>query len=169
MRRYETIIIMDPDLPAEKQEPVLKRVEETIEQQDGYLALIDDWGTRKLAYAIKKKERGHYIRFDFCGTGAVVNEMERLFRIDDSILKYMTVLLDKKVDIEKIKEEVAARASQTASLKEEPAPSDSLKEEAAPSEIVTQPEQPEPSATQIPEPGVTEAEKIPTENEEEHK
>ena len=159
MRRYETIIITDPDLPAEKQEPVLKRVEETIAQQGGYLALIDDWGTKKLAYAIKKKERGHYIRFDFCGTGAVVNEMERFFRIDDSILKYMTVLLDKKADIEKIKEEVAARASQTAASKEQ----------AAPSEIVTPQEQPEPSATQIPEPGVNEAETTPTENKEENK
>lgn len=159
MRRYETIIIMDPDLPAEKQEPVLKRVEETIAQQGGYLALSDDWGTRKLAYAIKKKERGHYIRFDFCGTGAVVNEIERFFRIDDSILKYMTVLLDKKADIEKVKEEVAARASQAAAPKEE----------AAPSETAKPPGQPELSATPIPEPEVKEAEKIPTENEEEPK
>ncbi len=159
MRRYETIIIMDPDLPAEKQEPVLKRVEETIAQQGGYLALSDDWGTRKLAYAIKKKERGHYIRFDFCGTGAVVNEIERFFRIDDSILKYMTVLLDKKADIEKVKEEVAARASQAAAPKEE----------AAPSETVKPPGQPELSATPIPESEVKENEKIPAENEEEPK
>jgi small subunit ribosomal protein S6 len=159
MRRYETIIIMDPDLPPEKQEPVLKRVEETIAQQDGYLALTDDWGTRKLAYAIKKKERGHYIRFDFCGTGALVNEMERFFRIDDSILKYMTVLLDKKVDIEKIKEEVAARASQAAAPKEQ----------AASSESAIPREQPEPSTDQIPEPGINEPETIPTENEEEKK
>jgi small subunit ribosomal protein S6 len=159
MQRYETIIIMDPDLPAEKQEPVLKRVEEAIAQQGGYLAFIDDWGAKKLAYAIKKKERGHYIRFDFCGTGAVVNEMERFFRIDDSILKYMTVLLDKKADIEKIKEEVAVRASQTAAPKEQ----------AAPAEIVTPQEQPEPAETQIPETGVNEADPIPTETEEENK
>jgi small subunit ribosomal protein S6 len=159
MRRYETIIIMDPDLPAETQEPVLKRVEETIAQQGGYMALIDDWGTRKLAYAIKKKERGHYIRFDFCGTGAVVNEMERFFRIDDSVLKYMTVLLDEKADIEKIKEEVAARASKSAELKEE----------ASPSESMTTQEQPEPPESQIPEPGKNEVETIPTKNEEEDK
>ena len=159
MRRYETIIIMDPDLPPEKQEPVLKRVEETIAQQDGYLALIDDWGPRKLAYAIKKKERGHYIRFDFCGTGALVNEMERFFRIDDSILKYMTVSLDKNADIEKIKEEVAARASQIA----EP------KEEAAPSDTMTTQEQPEAPESQVPEPEKNGAEATPTENEEENK
>ena len=55
MRRYETIIIIDPDLSAEEREPVLARVKDVIAQQDGYLAFIDDWGTRKLAYEIKKK------------------------------------------------------------------------------------------------------------------
>ena len=75
MRRYETIIITDPDLSPEERDPVLQRVTDVITQGDGYLALTDEWGARKLAYEIKKKDRGYYIRFDFCGTGAVVNEM----------------------------------------------------------------------------------------------
>jgi small subunit ribosomal protein S6 len=108
MRRYETIIITDPDLSAEQREPVLQRVNDVVEQGDGYLALTDEWGARKLAYEVKKKDRGYYIRFDYCGTGAVVDEIERFFRIDDRILKYMTVLVDKTADIEKIKEEIAA-------------------------------------------------------------
>jgi len=69
------------------------------------------------------------------------------------------VLLDKKADIEKIKEEVAARASQAAAPKEE----------AVPSEIETSQQQPEPSEAQIPEPELNEAETIPTETEEENK
>jgi small subunit ribosomal protein S6 len=108
MRRYETIVITDPDLSAEQREPVLQRVSDVVEQGDGYLALTDEWGARKLAYEVKKKDRGYYIRFDYCGNGAVVNEIERFFRIDDRILKYMTVLVDKTADIEKIKEEIAA-------------------------------------------------------------
>ena len=108
MRRYETIIITDPDLSAEQRDPILQRVADVVNQGDGYLALTDEWGARKLAYEIKKKDRGYYIRFDFCGTGAVVDEMERFFRIDDRVTKYMTVLLDKSADIEKIKEEIAA-------------------------------------------------------------
>jgi small subunit ribosomal protein S6 len=111
MRRYETIIITDPDLSAEEREPVLQRVTDVVNQGDGYLALTDEWGARKLAYEIKKKDRGYYLRFDFCGTGAVVNEMERFFRIDDRVLKYMTVLLDETADIEKIKEEIAETQS----------------------------------------------------------
>jgi small subunit ribosomal protein S6 len=108
MRRYETIIITDPDLSTEQREPIFKRVEDVISQENGYLALTDDWGARKLAYEIKKKQRGYYTRFDFCGTAAAVDEMERFFRIDDRVLKYMTVLLDKAADIEKIKEEIAS-------------------------------------------------------------
>jgi small subunit ribosomal protein S6 len=119
MRRYETIIITDPDLSPEQRDPVLQRVADVINQGDGYLALTDEWGNRKLAYEIKKRDRGHYIRFDFCGTGAMVNEIERFFRIDDRVLKYMTVLLDKAADIEKIKEEIAATQSDAEKAKEQ--------------------------------------------------
>ncbi|MGD1969871.1 MAG: 30S ribosomal protein S6 [Desulfobacterales bacterium] len=107
MRRYETIVIMDPDLSDEQRQPVVNRVQDVINQENGYLALTDEWGTRKLAYEIKKKPRGYYTRFDFCGTSAIVDEIERFFRIDDRVLKYMTVLLDKSADIEKVKEEIA--------------------------------------------------------------
>jgi len=119
MRRYEAIIIADPDLSAEQRDPVLQRVGDVVKQGDGYLALTDEWGARKLAYEIKKKDRGYYIRFDFCATGAVVNEMERFFRIDDRVLKYMTVLLDKTADIEKIKEEIAAAQNKAEKAKEQ--------------------------------------------------
>jgi small subunit ribosomal protein S6 len=108
MRRYETIIIMDPDLSDEQRQPVVERVQDVITQENGYLALTDEWGSRKLAYEIKKKPRGYFTRFDFCGTSAIVNEIERFFRIDDRVLKYMTVLLDKSADIEKVKEEIAS-------------------------------------------------------------
>ena len=195
MRRYETIVIIDPDLSAEKREPVLERVKDVIAQQGGYLAFLDDWGARKLAYEIKKKERGYYVRFDFCATGGVVDEIERFFRIDDRVLKYMTVLLDKKADIEKIKEEVTAAESKAAVPEDlaEPAETKTSEEDTPPPEIET-PEaqtksseieapgdQVEPteiessekqaqlSETQPPEPQVNEADTNPTETEEETK
>lgn len=107
MRRYETMVIVDPDLSSEKQDPLFERMEETISQQGGMLISRDDWGTRKLAYEIKKKTRGHYLRLDYCGTGELVSELERFYRIDDRVMKYMTVLLEKEADIEAIKAEMA--------------------------------------------------------------
>ena len=111
MRRYETFVIIDPDISQEQRDQLLERVKELITQMNGLLVLEDHWGDRKLAYEIRKKERGYYVRFDFCGGAELVNEIERFFRIDDRALKYMTVLLDQEADLEKIKEEMAAAES----------------------------------------------------------
>lgn len=108
MKRYETVTIIDADLNEEQRAPVLDRVKETIGQKEGLLVAEDAWGARRLAYEIKKKNRGFYVRFDYCGDGAMVNEIERFFRIDDRVLKYLTIVLDEQVDLEKVKEEIAA-------------------------------------------------------------
>ena len=107
MRRYETIFIIDPDLSSDERAPLLTRLNDLIPQQGGILFKVDEWGSQKLAYEIKKKARGYYVLLDYCGTGALVDEIERLFRIDDRILKYMSVLLEKDVDLEKVKEDIA--------------------------------------------------------------
>ena len=107
MRRYETIAILDPDLSEEARAPVFDRLTQLIPEQNGFLVKLDEWGSRKLAYDIKKKSRGYYACIDLCGDGALVNEMERFFRIDDRVLKYMTVVLDKDVDLEAVKAEIA--------------------------------------------------------------
>jgi small subunit ribosomal protein S6 len=99
MKRYETIVIIDPDLSKEAETPIFERVNDLIPQYKGFLIETDDWGTKKLAYDIKKKNRGHYVRLDFCGDGALIQEMERFFRIDDNVLKFMTVLLDEDADL----------------------------------------------------------------------
>ena len=112
MRRYETFVIIDPDVSAEQREEFLTRVSELISQMEGDLVLTDEWGDRKLAYEVKKKARGYYVRFDYCGSGTLVNEIERFFRIDDRALKYMTVLLDKQVDLQKIEDEKASAEAQ---------------------------------------------------------
>ena len=108
MRRYETFVIIDPDISQDQRDPLIDRVKELIEQMNGFLAFTDHWGERKLAYEVRKKIRGYYVRFDYCASPELVNEIERFFRIDDRSMKYMTVLLDKEADLEKIKEEKAA-------------------------------------------------------------
>jgi len=114
MRRYETFIIIDPDLSDEERSPIFEKVRDLIQQEKCLLVMLDEWGSRRLAYEIKKKSRGYYVRFDYCGTEKLVDEMERFFRIDDRVMKYMTVLLDKYADIELIKEEIAkAEAKET--------------------------------------------------------
>ena len=107
MKRYETIFILDPDLSDEDRGALFERFTDLIQKHDGLLIVLDEWGTKKLAYEIKKKAKGYYLRSEYCGTGILVDELERFFRIDDRVLKYMTVLLDKNVDVARIKEEIA--------------------------------------------------------------
>ena len=114
MRRYEQIVILDSDLSEDERSPVLNRLKELIPQYKGFLIDIDEWGQKKLAYEIKKKPRGYYAQVNFCGFGDLVDEMERFFRIDDRILKYMTVVLDKEADVEAIKAEMAEKEAQKA-------------------------------------------------------
>jgi small subunit ribosomal protein S6 len=108
MRRYETIVIVDSDLSESDRTSLLSRVKEIIPQQAGVLIKEDLWGTKKLAYEINKKPRGYYARYDYCGMGPLVDELERFFRIDDRVLKYLTVQLDDHADVEKIQAEAAA-------------------------------------------------------------
>ena len=123
MRRYETIVIVDSDLSESDRTSLLSRVKEIIPQQEGVLIKEDLWGTKKLAYEIKKKPRGYYARYDYCGMGALVDELERFFRIDDRVLKYLTVQLDDDADVEKIQAELAAlEAGSNSETVAEPAP-----------------------------------------------
>ena len=154
MKRYETFIIVDPDVSDEDRNQFLDRLKEVISDQQGTLVLVDEWGSRKLAYEIKKKFRGYYVRLDYCGVGALVDELERLFRIDDRIMKYMTVLLSDSVDMVQIQEEIAkaeaeatrkAEAAQAAAQKEAPVAPD------APETVTEEKPKEEPTAPAAPE------------------
>jgi small subunit ribosomal protein S6 len=106
MRRYETIIIIDPDIDAQEQSAASERLEGLIPDQGGFLVKTDRWGSRKLAYEIRKKTTGLYTLIDYCGSSELVNEMERFCKIDERIMKYMTVLTDKEPDVDAIKEDM---------------------------------------------------------------
>lgn len=107
MRRYETIVIVDPDLSEPDRNQRFDKIIDLIDQMKGVLIENDDWGNKRLAYEIRKKTRGYYMRFDYCGTGEIVAELERNFRIDDKFLKYMTIILQDNADPEAIKAELA--------------------------------------------------------------
>ena len=120
-RRYETFFISDPDIGEEKRTQLLDRVKEIIGQYGGHIVEVEDWGVKKLAYEIKKKPRGYYVRVDYLGEGELVHEMERNFRIDDRIMKYMTIILDKNTDLEKVNRELAEKKNKAAKASEKEA------------------------------------------------
>ena len=108
MRRYETIFIADPDLQEDARKNLFDKYKNLLVQEKGILVNFDDWGNRKLAYPIKKKARGHYVCMTYGGTGILVTELERNFRLDDKVQKFMTVLLEKDVTASALEAEIAA-------------------------------------------------------------
>lgn len=145
MRRYETIAIIDPDIPEDDRTSLLSRIKEIIPQQEGVVVQEDLWGARKLAYPIKKKPRGYYARYDYCGMGNAVEELERFFRIDDRVLKYLTVLLEPDADLEKIKAEIAEAETASAAITEE-----TEADEAPAAEAKSEPVDEKPAETEAP-------------------
>ncbi|MDX9787024.1 MAG: 30S ribosomal protein S6 [Desulfobacterales bacterium] len=114
MRRYETIFIVDPEVSDEQRGSIFERLAELISKYKGVLVMRDDWGMRKLAYEVRKRNRGFYVRLDYCGDGPLVDEIERSFRIDDKVIKYMTIILDNDADPDRIREEMAKSAEEKA-------------------------------------------------------
>lgn len=112
MRRYETIFIVRPNIAEEEIEAITNKAVATIEGDGGTMLRINNWGLRKLAYLIKKENQGHYVYLDYAGVSASVAEIERIFRIDDRILKYLTVKLADTCDPDAVKEELAKAATE---------------------------------------------------------
>ena len=127
MRRYETFVIIDPDISQDERDPLIEKVKELIGQMDGFLVFTDDWGEKKLAYEISKKERGYYVRFDYCGLAPLVNEIERFFRIAESESHLEDAPKEKQEEVEtaaaeeEIKEESKAEEVVPSTDAEDPA------------------------------------------------
>jgi small subunit ribosomal protein S6 len=112
-RRYETIFITPADIPDEELQALIERYSAIITGREGILVKVEKWGKRKLAYEIKKHLRGYYILLDFAGQTDVVNELERNFKIDDKILKYMTIKKDDVADLKALETEINLPAKET--------------------------------------------------------
>lgn len=113
MRRYETVFIIDPDASAEQRTAILDRVNGEIEKYQGVLLQFDEWGLRKMAYPVRKKPRGYYVLCEYCADkGELISEIERFFRIDDNVMKYMTVQTSDDTDPETAKAEIEAKKNQ---------------------------------------------------------
>ncbi|NTW88508.1 MAG: 30S ribosomal protein S6 [Desulfobulbaceae bacterium] len=93
MRRYETIAILKPSLSEDEIKAVIDRATGIIEGLGGSIIKLDRWGLKKLAYNIEKEQQGFYLYLQYAGVPEAVSELERICRIDDRIMKYLTVKL----------------------------------------------------------------------------
>jgi small subunit ribosomal protein S6 len=114
LQRYEVVAIVLADLNEDDITALIDRSQTIITDRKGVIAKTDKWGKRHLAYEIKKHKDGYYFLIDFAGDGAIVAEIERTYKIDDRILKFMTVKKEGATTAEGIEKEAAeAEAKRT--------------------------------------------------------
>ena len=113
MRRYETIFIVPADLLEDETNALIDRYRSLFIKNKGIVVKVEKWGKRKLAYEIKKQIRGFYVLMDLVSEHAAITELERNFKIDDKILKFLTVKKADQVDLAAIEKEIAAASAPT--------------------------------------------------------
>lgn len=111
LREYELTIIARADLPESESSKLIGKYEKLMTSDGGEILQKNNWGTKKLAFPMKKAFRGNYVNYDFIGTAGNLAEMERLMRIDDDVLRYMSVYIGQNVNAAKRKEELAKQAA----------------------------------------------------------
>lgn len=113
-RNYETVFITNPHAPDQKIQAINGRNQQIIEAHSGKVLHLDDWGKKKMAYAIRKEPKGHYFCLTYKGNTKTVAELERNMRINEEIFRFLTVKIDEKVDpmtaIEAYKRKLEAHA-----------------------------------------------------------
>lgn len=124
MRMYETIFIVQPDLGDEELKALAAKVQEIITTMKGDFQRLEDWGLRKLAYPINKLNRGRYYYLRFNGDAPLIAELERRLRLDDKVIRYQSVVIEKEAVAAKaaaeapVEAEAPAEAAETATESE---------------------------------------------------
>ncbi len=97
---YETVLITVPDIADSGLKTIKSKIESTISKSKGEVSKLDDWGIKKLAYEISHNRKGKYLIYYYKAEPSVVKEIERDLRIDERVLRFLTVRKEEK----KIKE-----------------------------------------------------------------
>ena len=126
MRRYETIFIANPELSEEDQNALQEKVRSIMATFKGEIVKMEDWGLRKLSYQIRKSSRGRYFLVDYLTEApALVRELERTLRLNDGVLKFLTVKTNERVTSEQVQAlKAASQANKPIAVEERPAASE---------------------------------------------
>jgi small subunit ribosomal protein S6 len=119
MREFDTTFIVQPEISEEGREALILKLRGVLERSGAVPLEVDDMGKKKLAFEIKKFQKGHYLSLFYLDKGQSVAELERAMRIDESVLRWLTVrrgdsVTDiearkaRAVDLERLRKEKAA-------------------------------------------------------------
>ncbi len=132
MRHYETTYILRPNLGEEQFTEIIDRTNAIVTNDGGAIISLDRWGIKRLAYEINREIQGYYVYMNYAAPGKTVDEIERIFRIDDRVLRYLTVKLGDAMNAEAIeaeKQRIAEKAAARALAQSEDAEGDEFEGE----------------------------------------
>lgn len=90
MKPYETLFFTEPEIEEKALETLIERIEGAITKEGGQVEKIDKWGRRHLAYPVEKHSEGNYVLINFLANSATLKELERVYLINQTVLRFMT-------------------------------------------------------------------------------
>lgn len=100
MPTYETTVITKPNTTEDQVTALRQKVESIVQAHQGQLGNFEDWGTRRLSFEIQKENRGRYLYWAFTGNNGTVAELERNFRINENVVRFLSANLSTEDDVE---------------------------------------------------------------------
>jgi small subunit ribosomal protein S6 len=94
--QYETTFIVNASLDDTQIETIVTNVSETITRNGGEITAVNRWGRKRMAFVISKKNNGYYANIEFLAPGNMMPQLERVYQLDENILRFLTIHLDKK-------------------------------------------------------------------------
>ncbi len=94
-RIYESAVLLNAALEDEQIQSLISRIKEVITTNGGEISEIEDWGRKRLAYMVNKNKIGYYAIFRFNALPDIISKLERFYKLDDNILRYLTIKLSK--------------------------------------------------------------------------
>lgn len=94
MANYESVLIARQDLGASQVSSLVSDLSGIISAQGGEVVRVDNWGLKNLAYRVKKNRKGHYVVLNISAPAQAIAEYERLMRVNEDVIRYMTIKVD---------------------------------------------------------------------------
>lgn len=122
MKHYETTIVIDSLQKPEDIQQTITKLQTFIKNNGGEIANVEEWGKKRLAYEINRRQYGTYFQIHFTGPGTLPKLLEREYLLDESILRYLTLALEPKVFQAKLAAKAEKEAPKAEPKAKEPAP-----------------------------------------------
>lgn len=114
MANYESVLIARQDLGASQVNSIVSTLSDALKKEGGEVIKVDNWGLKNLAYRIKKNRKGHYVLLNITAPAKAIFEYERLMRLNEDIIRYMTIKVDEFNNEMTSDEDIAAVEEETA-------------------------------------------------------